>query len=173
MNLVDKLLKMDAKKAEELQTGSVESKRLAKLLGVDKVEVQIREIKSRRVNDIVAYQIDQKGKFDYSKSYDAKLMMCVEGIVEPDLRNKDLQAHFECKRKRRDRPSAVRYRQFRRPANVDATALHPPSMAHFECKSAKDLCEKLFGMEITEISDAISLLSGVDTEEDHEETVKN
>ena len=37
MNLVDKLLKMDAKKAEELQTGSVESKRLAKLLGVDKV----------------------------------------------------------------------------------------------------------------------------------------
>ena len=75
MNLVDKLLKMDAKKAEELQTGSVESKRLAKLLGVDKVEVQIREIKSRRVNDIVAYQIDQKGKFDYSKSYDAKLMM--------------------------------------------------------------------------------------------------
>lgn len=97
MNLVDKLLKMDAKKAEELQTGSVESKRLAKLLGVDKVEVQIREIKSRRVNDIVAYQIDQKGKFDYSKSYDAKLMMCVEGIVEPDLRNKDLQAHFECK----------------------------------------------------------------------------
>ena len=47
MNLVDKLLKMDAKKAEELQTGSVESKRLAKLLGVDKVEVQIREIKSR------------------------------------------------------------------------------------------------------------------------------
>ena len=136
MNLVDKLLKMDAKKAEELQTGSVESKRLAKLLGVDKVEVQIREIKSRRVNDIVAYQIDQKGKFDYSKSYDAKLMMCVEGIVEPDLRNKDLQAHFEC-------------------------------------KSEKDLCEKLFGMEITEISDAISLLSGVDTEEDHEETVKN
>ena len=70
MNLVDKLIKMDAKKAEELQTGSVESKRLAKLLGVDKVEVQIREIKSRRVNDIVAYQIDQKGKFDYSKSYD-------------------------------------------------------------------------------------------------------
>ena len=136
MNLVDKLLKMDAKKPEELQTGSVESKRLAKLLGVDKVEVQIREIKSRRVNDIVAYQIDQKGKFDYSKSYDAKLMMCVEGIVEPDLRNKDLQAHFEC-------------------------------------KSAKDLCKKLFGMEITEISDAISLLSGVDTEEDHEETVKN
>lgn len=52
MNLVDKLLKMDAKKAEELQTGSVESKRLAKLLGVDKVEVQIREIKSRRVNEI-------------------------------------------------------------------------------------------------------------------------
>lgn len=68
MNLVDKLLKMDAKKAEELQTGTVKSKRLAKLLGVDKVEVQIREVKSRRVNDLVAYQIDQKGKFDYQKA---------------------------------------------------------------------------------------------------------
>lgn len=63
-------------------------------------------------------------------------MMCVEGIVEPDLRNKDLQAHFDC-------------------------------------KSAKDLCEKLFGMEVAEISDAISLLSASDTKEDHEETVKN
>ena len=38
-----------------------------------------------------------------------------------------------------------------------------------ECEGS---LRKNFGMEITEISDAISLLSGVDTEEDHEETVK-
>lgn len=136
MNIVDKLLKMDAKKAEELQTGTVKSKRLAKLLGEKEAEIKIREIKSRRLNDIVSYQIDGKGNFDYAKSYDAKIMMCVEGITEPDLRNKDLQGHFGC-------------------------------------KSAKELCEKLFGMEITMISDEISLLSGVETDTDTEEEVKN
>lgn len=98
MNLVDALLKSDVKKADELNTGVYKSKRLAKLLGVKAktVDVAIQEVKSRRLNDIIAYQFDHKGKFDYSKSYDAKLIMCIEGVVEPDLRNKELQAHFGC-----------------------------------------------------------------------------
>lgn len=99
MNLVDQLLKADVKKAEELETGVFQSHRLAKILGSkeETVEITLREVKSRRVNDIIAYQVDRKGRFDYSKSYDAKLMMCIEGIIEPDLRNKELQGHFGCK----------------------------------------------------------------------------
>lgn len=42
---------------------------------------------------------------------------------------------------------------------------------HFECKSASELCEKLFGNEITDISDAISELSGIS--DNDEEEVKN
>lgn len=140
MNLVEQLLKADAKKAEELSTGTYKSHKLAKILGVDAetVEVTFREVKSRRLNDIIAYQVDRKGNFDFARSFDAKLMMCVEGLIDPDLKNKDLQKHFE----------------------VD---------------DARSLCEKLFGAEINEISDAISALSGISTEadEDLEEEIKN
>ena len=130
MNVVDRLLKADVKKAEELETGSFSSKRLAKILGEkEAVPVEIREISSRRLNDIVSYQITGNGSFDFSKSFDAKIMMCVEGVVSPNLRDAALQ------------------------------------------KSASELCEKLFGNEITNISDAISELSGIS--DNDEEEVKN
>lgn len=97
MNLVDELLKADTKKADELKEGVFMSERLAAILGKDKpVQVKFRELKTRRLNDIIGYQIDKKGNVDLSKTYDANLMACVESIVEPDLRNKDLQAHFGC-----------------------------------------------------------------------------
>lgn len=97
MNLVDQLLKADVKKADEFESGVFHSKKLAKILGKkEAVEVTIREIGSRRVNDIVAYQVDKKGNFDFSKTYDAKLLMVIEGVVDPDLRNKDLQKYFGC-----------------------------------------------------------------------------
>ena len=73
MNLVDELLRLDAKKADELKTGIFKSKRLAELIGSknETVDVTIREIKSRRLNDIISYQFNRKGGFDISKSYDA------------------------------------------------------------------------------------------------------
>lgn len=98
MNVVDRLLKADVKKAEELETGSFSSKRLAKILGEkEAVPVEIKEVPSRRLNDIVSYQLKGNGSFDYSKNFDAKIMMCVEGIVSPNLRDAALQKHFECK----------------------------------------------------------------------------
>ena len=97
MNLVEQLLKADVKKADELESGVYRSKKLAKILGKkEAVEVTIREVASRKVNDIVAYQVDKKGNFDFSKSYDAKLLMVIEGVADPDLRNKDLQNYFGC-----------------------------------------------------------------------------
>ena len=137
MNLVDQLLKADVKKADELETGIFHSKKLAKLIGSETpVDVQIREVKSRRLNDIVAYQVDKKGNMIFSKTYDAKLMMCLEGVVDPPLKDKTLQAHFEC-------------------------------------DDAKELCEKIFGNEVNDLSDEISKLSGVINDEDSEEEIKN
>lgn len=46
-------------------------------------------------------------------------------------------------------------------------------IAHFECDDAKELCEKLFGNEVNDLSDEISKLSGVISDEDSEEEVKN
>lgn len=138
MNLVDQLLKSDVKKIDELETGVFKSHRLAKLIGAESetVDVIIQEVKSRRLNDIVSYQVDKKGNFDYAKSFDAKLMLAIEGCIDPDLRNKELQAYFKC-------------------------------------ANAKELAEKLFGSEINELSDAISVLSGINAEDDNEEEIKN
>ena len=138
MNLVDQLLKSDVKKIDELETGVFKSHRLAKLIGAksETVDVIIQEVKSRRLNDIVSYQVDKKGNFDYAKSFDAKLMLAIEGCIDPDLRNKELQAYFKC-------------------------------------ANAKELAEKLFGSEINELSDAISVLSGINAEDDNEEEIKN
>lgn len=97
MNLVDRLLKADVKKADELETGVFNSKRLAKVVGEDgTAEVKIREIKARRLNDILSMSVKDNGKTDLSKAYDAKVVACIEGCVDPDLRNKDLQGHFGC-----------------------------------------------------------------------------
>ena len=133
-NLVEELLKADAKKADELSTAKVKSKRLAKILRSDDVEITVREIPARRINDIVSMQFDRKGRFDISKSFDAKALCCVEGIVEPDIKDKNLAAHFGC-------------------------------------ATPKDLVIKLFGSEITAISDKITALSGV--EADTEDEIKN
>ena len=98
MNLVDQLLKADAKKINDLETSVYLSKKLAKVLEQDEpVEVTIREIPSRRLNDIVAFQLDKKGNVDFAKTFETKLMVCLEGIVEPSMRNKDLQEHFGAK----------------------------------------------------------------------------
>lgn len=98
MNLVDQLLKADAKKINDLDAGVYLSKKLAKVLGKDEpVEITIREIPSRRLNELVAYQLDKKGNVDFAKTFDTKLMLCLEGIVEPSMRNKDLQEHFGAK----------------------------------------------------------------------------
>lgn len=138
MNLIEQLLKADIKKADEFESGIFRSRRLAKILGAEKktVDVTIREVSSRRVNDIISYQMNSNGKLDYSKTHDAKLMMIVEGTVDPDLRNKDLQKYFGC-------------------------------------EDAKGLAEKLFGNEIVELSDSISLLCGIENEKNKEEEVKN
>lgn len=138
MNLVDQLLKSDVKTVDELEIGVFRSRKLAKIIGSKApVEVKIREVASRRVNDIIAYQVDRNGKFDYSKTYDAKLMMVVEGVVDPDLRSKDLQSHFGC-------------------------------------SNGRELAEKLFGSEINDLSDQISALSGMTSDESNiGEEIKN
>lgn len=96
INLVDRLLKADAKKAGEYETAEFESKRLAKILEAEDeaISIELTGINPRLITDITAYQLDSNGKADFSKTFDGNLMICIEGIKSPDLRDKDLQAHF-------------------------------------------------------------------------------
>lgn len=97
MNLVDKLLKVDAGKVEEKKTKELKSKRLGEILGMEgAATIIIQEIRIKRMNDIIAKQYNSKGVFDASKSFDAKALACAESIIEPDVKNKDLMEHFNC-----------------------------------------------------------------------------
>ncbi|BBF45077.1 hypothetical protein lbkm_3836 [Lachnospiraceae bacterium KM106-2] len=98
MNLVEELIKADAKKATELQTGTFQSKNLARILGKKKpVEITIREIPTRRLNDIMAMQFDRKGNFDITKAFDSKALCVSEGVIDPQLSEVGLMEHFGCK----------------------------------------------------------------------------
>lgn len=136
MNLVEKLLKVDAKKANELETVTMKSKRLARIMEETEAVITLKEVPARRMNDIMATQYDKKGRFDMSAAFDAKALCVAESVIDPNLRDPNL-------------------------------------MQHFACQTPKDLAIKLFGSEVSEISDQIARLSGVAEEDDDEETIKN
>lgn len=96
-NLVDRLMKADKAKAGEMRTGEFKSQKLAELLGeTEPVEIKIHELKGRRMNAIQSEQIKGNGEIDFEKAYDAQLRICVEGISEPNLKDKELQEYFGC-----------------------------------------------------------------------------
>lgn len=95
MNLVEKLVKADCSKAYELKRGTFKSKRLAQLIGeTDPVEITVREIPQRKLNELMAMQYSNKGNFQIERTFDAKLMSIVEGVVEPSMTDKELLNHF-------------------------------------------------------------------------------
>ena len=101
MDIVQELLKIDAKKTEELNTGEYKSARLARLLGVEgEVSVKIQEIKARRLSDIMNKQYDRQGNFDPSMAYDARLLICVDGVTEPRLKDEGLRKHLGAQRQK-------------------------------------------------------------------------
>lgn len=89
MTIIDKLLQVDANGIQRA-TKKIKSKRLSRMLGEEGAEITIREISGRQFNDIKAMLRRNSGDSDY----EANLMGCVYGIVEPDLKNQQLMEHF-------------------------------------------------------------------------------
>lgn len=96
MNLIEQLIRIDAEKANEKETKKIKSDRLTKLLG-SATEIEIQELNGRKVNNISQMIIDKNGNKDFSKMYDMNLMYCVEGIIEPSLKDAALMEHFHAK----------------------------------------------------------------------------
>lgn len=92
MNLIEKLIATDKNRIER-QEKEIVSDRLTRLLG-EETKIKIREISGRRINDINQMMVKKNGERDTSKSYDVNLMCCLEGIVEPDLKDSRLMSHF-------------------------------------------------------------------------------
>ena len=98
MNLVEQLLQADVKRAEELETKVIKSKRLAKILGLEEaVEIKISEIPARRFGELCTKPYNKNGDFESDKMFDAKALICAEGLVDPNMKDKKLQEHFGCR----------------------------------------------------------------------------
>ena len=93
MSLVDKLMAIDKGKFAEGQTGELQAKRLSKILG-EPVVIKVKALSGDQYTDITTRLVDKRGNADFSKSYDVNALLVVEGVVEPSLKDKDLQAHF-------------------------------------------------------------------------------
>lgn len=98
MNLVEKLMNADAKKADEKAIGTYKSYQLARILGESEpVEIELQEIPSRKQSELVASVYNDDGAVDVGRAYDANLRTVIQGVTNPSLKDKDLQEHFGCK----------------------------------------------------------------------------
>lgn len=98
MNLVEQLLNADVNRVGELETKTIKSRRLAKILELEEaIEIKISEIPARRFNELCTKPYNKNGDFESDKMFDAKALICVEGIVDPNMKDKKLQEHFGCK----------------------------------------------------------------------------
>lgn len=85
MNTVEKLLKADKGLLEEKLTDKRYSAKLSRLMN-EEFKVTIQEIDGRRI-----HELSDSAKTDY----DANLLYCVEGIVDPPLKDKKLMEEFK------------------------------------------------------------------------------
>lgn len=96
MNLIEKLIRIDKETLLKKETKTVKSARLSRIVGGE-ANVVVKELSGRKLNDISAMIVDKDGNKDFSKLADANLMYCVEGVVEPNLRDAKLMEHFGVK----------------------------------------------------------------------------
>ena len=97
MTVTELLLKADTKKVDEYREGTFESKMLARALGKEgTVEIKIREIPAKKHAQYMDGTVDQNNNYDMPKLYESSNKICAAGVVDPDLKSKDLQEHFGC-----------------------------------------------------------------------------
>lgn len=96
MNLIEKLIRIDKETLLKKETKTVKSSRLSKIVG-EEANIVIKELSGRKLNDISAMMVDKDGNKDFSRLADINLMYCVEGVVEPNLRDANLMEHFGVK----------------------------------------------------------------------------
>lgn len=94
MNTVDLLLKMDAGKIAEIPSREMEIKRLSDIAG-EPFMVKVTAIAGQRFSELAGAALGDDGKVDFGRAYGSNSQIAVAGLVDPDLTNKDLQAHFK------------------------------------------------------------------------------
>lgn len=92
MNLVDKLLRIDKEEPKKKITGEYESKRLKQMIGDG--TILIEKIPERKIKEYQAMMMDNRGSVNNNMLFDGILLVAVEGIKNPNLKDKELMEHF-------------------------------------------------------------------------------
>jgi hypothetical protein len=96
MTTVELLMAADVEKLTERPTATLEVKSLSKKLGEPFV-VTVKALGSKKFMELSSIALKDNNTADMSKMPDAQALLIVEGMVEPNLRDKDLQEHFGVK----------------------------------------------------------------------------
>lgn len=95
MNLVEKLIKIDKGEITKKETKKLHSRKLANILGENEpVEITIKEISGDEFVQISAMGSDDEGNPIMDMVFDTNAKIVVAGLVEPNLKNKELLEHL-------------------------------------------------------------------------------
>lgn len=92
MNLIDKLLQIDKAALTEEKTKTYNSKNMQRLVGDG--EIVLKKVRERKIKERVANAIDKKGNPIMEKAHDMDLLILLDGLKSPDLKDERLMQHF-------------------------------------------------------------------------------
>lgn len=95
MNLVEKLIEVDNRKFDEVETEEIKSKKLGKLLNQEEVKITIQALETETLLAIQASATDKKGNLKTEKVYDMHAKIVAAGMLEPSLKDEKLLAHLK------------------------------------------------------------------------------
>lgn len=87
------LMNIDREKLAAVPTKEVVAKRLSEMLG-EKSTVTIKALSGNQYMDLIATARNKKNDIDMSKMFKAQSLIVVEGVIEPSLKDAELQKHF-------------------------------------------------------------------------------
>ncbi len=93
MNLVEKLLAVNPEELKKVEEKTIEIKRLSEKIG-EPFMVTCRPVIGDRYFELAADVVDEDGNADLSKGYDVQVLIALEGMVSPNLKDGTLQKHF-------------------------------------------------------------------------------
>lgn len=95
LNAVELLMGMDLDKVTAPPSRDIKIKRLSDIAGRD-FFVTVRAIPGKRYNAIINGVTDSKNRVDLERAYNANVHIVLAGITSPDMKDKDLLAHYSC-----------------------------------------------------------------------------
>lgn len=95
MNLVERLLTIDKGELSKVPVEKMRARKLSELMGED-VEITVTAICGERYTELSSGMVSEDGTVDFGKLYETNALIAAEGIVEPNLKNEQLQKHFGC-----------------------------------------------------------------------------